>query len=184
MVINEKGLCVAMKDAFKKRSTGYKVAARFDEHGTDQEIVLSAPGWTVIINRENAPRKVMGLIVEHMGDLPQIGRACHVQDEQTQAEIYDMAVPETAELVSGAGIRRTNLTWCGCQIWQRTDNLEVFMVTPKIEDLLDNYNVTLKLTTAGQFYAEGKASKIYFEPMQVMKDRMVALNHLAKLQWV
>lgn len=27
MVINEKGLCSAMKDAFKKRSTGYKVAA-------------------------------------------------------------------------------------------------------------------------------------------------------------
>lgn len=77
MVINEKGLCAAMKAAYKKKSTGYKVAARISENGTE-EIVLSAPGWTAIITRENAPRKVMALIVEHVGDLPQAGQAFQV----------------------------------------------------------------------------------------------------------
>lgn len=183
MVINEKGLCAAMKDAFKKRSTGYKVAARYDG-GVEQEIVLVAPGWTAILNRENAPRKVMGLIVEHLGDLPQVGRAFHVQDEQTQTEIFDMAIPEASELIPGVDVRRTNLTWCGYQIWQRTDNLDVFMVSPKVEDLLDNYNMRVRLTEVGQFYAEGVASKLYFEPLQVMQDKMPALHHLAKMQWV
>ena len=183
MVINEKGLCAAMKDAFKKRSTGYKVAARWNE-GVEQEIVLVTPEWTVILNRENAPRKVMGLIVEHMGDLPQVGRACHVQDDQTQAEIYDIAVPENSKLIPDAGVRRTNLTWCGCQIWQRTDNLDVFMVLPRVEDLLDNYNMSVCVTEDGRFYAKGKASELYFKPLQVLKDQMTALHHLAKLRWV
>ena len=183
MVIDEKGLCAAMKEAFKKRSTGYKVAARWDE-GVEQEIVLVAPEWTALLNRENAPRKVMGLIVEHMGDLPQVGRACHVQDDQTQAEIYDIAVPEESKLIPDAGVRRTNLTWCGYQIWQRTDNLDVFMVSPRVEDLLVNFNMSVSVTEDGRFYAKGKASELYFKPSQVLKDQMTALHHLAKLRWV
>lgn len=183
MVINEKGLCSAMKDAFKKRSTGYKVAAQHGQ-GVVQELVLVAPGWTAILNRENAPRKVMGLIVEHLGDLPQVGRAAHVQDEQTQTEIFDMAIPEKPELIPGVDVRRTQLTWCGYQIWQRTDNLDVFAVSAKVEDLLDNFNVPVRLTTEGQLYAAGVASELYFSPVQLMQDRMPALHHLSKMQWV
>lgn len=183
MVINEKGLCAAMKAAVKKKSTGYKVAARYND-GVEQELVLVTPEWTAIMNRETAPRKAMGLIVEHLGDLPQVKQAYHVQDEQTQAEIFDMAVPAETELIPGAGVRRTNLTWCGYQIWQRTDNGDVFMVSPKVEDLLDNYNMELKVTEGGEFYVKGLASELYFKPLQVMKDQMTALHHLSKLRWV
>ena len=183
MVINEKGLCAAMKDAFKKRSTGYKVAARISTVG-EEEIILAAPGWTVIIARENAPRKVMGLIVEHMGDLPQLGDAFQVQDKQTQAEIFDIAVPSTPSVVKGAAVKRTNLAYQGHQIWQRTDNHAVFMVAPAVEDLLDNFGIPVLLTDNGMLYAEGIASRLYILPLQVMQNEMPALHHLAKLQWV
>lgn len=183
MVINEKGLCAAMKDAFKKRSTGYKVAAQITEAG-EKQIILAAPGWTAIIARENAPRKVMGLIVEYLGDLPKDGDAYQVQDKQTQAEIFDMAVPDTPNPVAGAEVKRTNLAYMGYQIWQRTDNHSVYMVAPAMEDLLDSFGVPIVLTDNGMLYAEGLASQLYILPLQVMQNELTALNHLAKLQWV
>lgn len=183
MVIDEKGLLSAMKDAYKKKSTGYKVAARILED-EEEELILSAPGWTAFINRENAPRKVMGLIVEHVGDLPREDEAYQVQDKNVQAEIFSVAVPAQARLVAGAVVRRTNLTYNGYQIWQRTDNLNVFMLSPKFEDMMDNYNREVRLTEDGMFYVEGVASRLYLLPLQVMQNELPALHHLAKMQWV
>ncbi len=184
MVINESGLCAAMKAAYKKKSTGYKVASRIARGGAE-EIVLSAPGWTAIITRENAPRKVLGLIVEHVGDLPQVGQAFQVQDTKAQAEIFDMAVPELEELAAGAVVKRTQLNYNGYQIWQRTDDGTVFMMPPKHEDMLDNFNRQVKTMDNGTlFYAEGIASRLYLQPLQIQQNELTALHHLAKLQWV
>lgn len=183
MVIDEKGLLSAMKDAFKKKSSGYKVASLIPEGG-EEELVLSAPGWTAFITRENAPRKVMGLIVEHVGDLPREFEAYQVQDKNVQTEIFKVAVPSPAKLVEGAEIRRTNLTYNGYQIWQRTDNFNVFMLSPRFEDMMDNYNRAVRLTEDGMFYVEGVASRLYLLPLQVMQNDMPALHHLAKLKWV
>ena len=184
MVINESGLCAAMKAAYKKKSTGYKVAARVSEKGAE-EIVLSAPGWTAIITQENAPRKVLGLIVEHVGDLPQAGQAFQVQDANSQTEIFDMAVPELEKLVAGTLVKRTQLNYNGYQIWQRIDDRSVFMMPPKHEDLLDSFNRQVKTMDNGAlFYAEGIASRLYLQPLQVQQNELTALHHLAKLQWV
>lgn len=183
MVIDEKGLLTAMKDAFKKKSTGYKVAARVTEDG-EEELILSAPGWTTIISRENAPRKVMGLIVEHVGDLPKAGEAYQVQDKNVQAEIFRVAVPTPAIPVKDVEVRRTNLTYSGYQIWQRTDNLNVFMLAPKFEDMMDNYNRAVMLTEDGMLYVEGVASRLYLLPLQAMQNETPALHHLAKMRWV
>ena len=186
MVINEKGLCAAMSDAFRKKSTGYKVAARLSEKG-ERELVLSAPGWTAVISRENAPRKVLALIVEHVGDLPDEGMAFHVKDKDVQTEIYKMAVPEEPSLENGAAVpavKRTKLTYDGHQIWQRTDNLQVFMMSQKIEALLDGFNRDIRLTGDGMFYVEGLASRLHLSPIEVPQNEKVALSHLAKRQWV
>lgn len=184
MVINESGLCAAMKAAYKKKSTGYKVAARITKDGVE-EIVLSAPGWTAIITRENAPRKVLALIVEHVGDLPQAGQAFQVQDANSQTEIFDMAIPELEEMVAGALVKRTRLNYDGYQIWQRVDDRTVFMMPPKHEDMLDSYNRQVKAIDNGAlFYTEGIASRLYLQPLQVQQNELTALHHLAKLQWV
>ena len=183
MVISETGLCAAMKAAFKKKSTGYKVAARLPKAGKE-EIVLSAPEWIAIINRENAPRKVLALIVEHMGDLPAAGEAFQVQDTKAQTEIYSMAVPELGEPMEGFNVKRTQLQYNGYQIWQQTNNQNVFMISPKHEDMLDHYNRPVRLAENGMFYAEGLVSRLYLKPLQVMQNDLTALHHLAKLKWV
>lgn len=184
MVIAESGLCAAMKDAFRKKSTGYKVAADILCATNKEDLIVSAPGWTAFINRENAPRKVLALIVEHMGDLPKAGQAFHVQDDQSQTEILNIAIPDGTGSIAGAFVRRTNLTYNGYQIWQRTDNHNVFMVDPKMEALMDNYNREVILTEDGQFYLKGVASRLYVRPLQVNQNELPALHHLAKLQWV
>ena len=183
MVINESGLCAAMKAAFKKKSTGYKVAAQLSQN-QEEELVISAPGWIAIINRENAPRKVLGLMVEHVGDLPQEGKAFQVQDTKAQAEIIDMAVPEMGKAVLGAVVKRTQLQYNGYQIWQRVDDHSVFMLAGKVEDMLDDYNRPVILADNGMFYAQGVASRLYLQPLQVMQNDLPVLHHLAKMQWV
>lgn len=183
MVISESGLCAAMKAAYKKKSTGYKVASRLSEDG-GEEIVLSAPDWIAIINRENVPRKVLALIVEHVGDLPAEDKAFQVQDAKVQTEIYSMAVPELGTPVEEAAVKRTQLQYNGYQIWQRTDNQNVFMISPKHEDMLDHYNRLVSVAENGMFYAEGTVSRLYLKPLQVMQNELTALHHLAKLKWV
>jgi len=126
----------------------------------------------------------MGLIVEHLGDLPKVGEAYQVQDKQTQAEIFDIAVPATPNPVPGATVKRTNLAYQGYQIWQRTDNYAVYMISPVLEDLLDSFGIPVTLTDNGMLYAEGLVSRLYILPLQVMQNELAALNHLAKLQWV
>lgn len=183
MVVNEKGLLELMKDAFKKKNTGYKVAARIPEDD-DEELILSGPGWTAFITRENAPRKVLALIVEHLGDLPREEEAFQVKDKDVQTEIYDVAVPKPAKPVAGAEVRRTSLTYSGYQIWQRTDNCDVFMLSPKLESVMDSYNREVLLTEDGMFYVEGVASRLYLLPLQVKQEDLPALRHLAKMKWV
>lgn len=183
MVINESGLCAAMRDAFRKKSTGYKVAAQLSQKG-ERELILSASGWTAEISRENAPRKVLALIVEHVGDLPDEGMAFQVQDKNVQTEIYNMAVPDAGAQATGYQVKRTNLTYNGYQIWQQVDNLKVFMVSPKVEDLMDNYHREVRITENGMFYVEGVASRLHIQPLQVNQNDLPALHHLAKMRWV
>ena len=184
MVVAESGLCAVMKEAFRKKSTGYKVAADVLFGTGKEDLIVSASGWSAFINRENAPRKVLALIVEHMGDLPKAGQAFHVQDDQSQTEILNIAIPDGAEVVEGAFVRRTNLTYNGYQIWQRVDNHDVFMVDPKMEALMDNYSREVVLTEDGQFYLKGVASRLYVRPLQVKQNELPVLHHLARLQWV
>lgn len=183
MVINESGLCAAMKDAFRKKSTGYKVAARLNKD-EEEEIILSAPGWMAIITRENAPRKVLALIVEHMGDLPKVGQAFQIQDKNAQSTISDMAVAELPKNAGKAMVQRTQISYMNHQIYQRTDNDEVFMVSPKVEALLASTLLPLSVADKGMFCAAGIASTLFISPADVMQNEMTALHHLAKLKWV
>lgn len=184
MVIDETGLCAVMRDAFRKKSTGYKVAARWARSDADErELILSTPGFTAVISRENAPRKVLALIVEHMGDLPDEGMAFHVKDGDVQTEIFHVAVSEPEKTDEDPIVRRTKLMYEGYQMWQRVDNLEVFLVAPKFENLMDNYNREIRQARNGMFYVEGVASRLYVQPLEVKQNELTALHHLAKLKW-
>ena len=64
MIVNEKALVKAMEKA--AASGGYKV--RFDPE--QSEIAAYAGKWFFKVNIEKAPRKIIGLLAEHFGYLP------------------------------------------------------------------------------------------------------------------
>ena len=180
MVINESGLCAAMKAAFRKKSTGYKVSSRNNGDG-ETEIILSAPGWVAIIAKKSAPRKVLALIVEHMGDLPKPGQAFQIQDQQAQSTIYEMAVPALPENTA-AEVKRTTITYKGDRIYQCADNT-VYMVSPKVEALLASTLLPLTMTEREWFCTKGMASTLFLSPEDTMQDETAALGHLEAFRW-
>ena len=183
MVISESGLCAAMRDAFRKKSTGYKVAMRQLE-GENPEVVLSTSDWTVIIEKENAPRKVLALIVEHLGDLPQVGQAFHVKDDNVQTEIFSMAVPEAEQLQPNVTVKRTQIAYMGHTIYQREDNNTVYMIPPKLEDLLDGKLLPLYVAEGGKLYQAGLISQVYIKPYVPMQGDRQALQYFAEHKWI
>lgn len=62
MVVDEKGLISAMKDAYK--TTGYKVAVDASEGSIDY--IIDGLSWAVVIEKGSLPAKVFGLIAEHI----------------------------------------------------------------------------------------------------------------------
>lgn len=183
MVINESGLRAAMADAFRKKSTGYKVALRQLE-GKDPEVILSAQDWTVILDRKNAPRKVLALIVEHLGDLPRPEEAFHVKDGSAQTEIYNMAVPAQEKPKANVIIRRTQIAYMGYSIYQSESTGDVYMIPQKLESLLGSKLLPLGLGHDGKLFLAGRASQVYIKPYTPMKDEAHALQNLAKHKWI
>ena len=183
MVINEKGLRELMADAFKKKNTGYKVALR-QLKGEAPEIVLSTADWTVIMEKENAPRKVLALLVEHLGDLPKLEQAFHVKDDNVQTEIFKMAVPEMEQQKLGIAVKRTQITYMGYTLYQREDSGVVYMIPPKLENLLDSKILPLYVAADGRLYQGGLVSQVYIKPYVPMQGDRQALQHFAEHRWI
>ena len=83
-MIDERSLLAAIKDAW--RTGGYSVA------GNGGELVLQGSGWLAVLPRGIVPRKVLALLVEHLGEIPE-GAAWKVYKKQgAQAQMVDMAL--------------------------------------------------------------------------------------------
>ena len=74
MVVNEKGLLKAMKEAYKL--DGYTVAV------DETDLILKTVPWTVVLHMEDAPSKVLALITEHIRKLPAPGTAYQVKKKE------------------------------------------------------------------------------------------------------
>lgn len=81
MIINEKGLCRAMKAAWK--AEGYYTT------GNAESISIWAEDWFVQFGTREAPKKALALIVEHMGTLPR--EAVLLQKSQPAQLVMDAA---------------------------------------------------------------------------------------------
>ena len=124
-MIYEKGRCAAMKAAW--RTGGYEVAG----YGEGNTLFINGYGWCVAAPQKQMPRKVLALLVEHVGVIPE-GAAYRVQkNEGTQAIVMDMALQArdtVAQLLSEEDaevIRQTAMTWKGRRVWQKAKNLTV-----------------------------------------------------------
>lgn len=185
MVVEEKGLLAAMKDAYK--TDGYKVAV---ENSADIEnVIISTASWTVVILKKELPRKVLGLIAEHIGEIPNPGTANQVKKKETQTEIFDLTIQVLRDFHSSEKdrriIRRTTLLLGGFPMWQRTPDQKVVKVYPGYEDIMRWGNNVVRLVGDDLLLIDDMVSRAYVR-IQPAKDSVEAqkLAHLAKIQWV
>ena len=88
MVIKEQGLLRAMKEAYK--GTGYEIACKETANGP--EIYLKTGLWWAMCEMKNLPRKVLGLLAEHMGD-----RVIHIRGTISAVSIAPVLPANEAE---------------------------------------------------------------------------------------
>lgn len=129
-MIDERSLLAAIKDAW--RTGGYSVV------GNGDELVLQGSGWLAVLPRGIVPRKVLALLVEHLGEIPE-GAAWKVYKKQgARAQMVDMALEAVdtirRELESEPNPReahRTAMTWKNWEVWQ-TEDLKVATFDPNL----------------------------------------------------
>lgn len=115
-MINEKKLLRQMKQEWKE--TGYEV---FPVDGTT---VIAGRAWAVQIPNNLVPRRVLGLMVEHIGEIPTTAWRC--RKDGTQATSMGMAEAILAQLGPGEEVEEVQLStilYKGRQLWQRGDGL-------------------------------------------------------------
>lgn len=181
MVVNEKGLLKAMKDAYK--TDGYTVAV------DEADLILKTVPWTVVLHMEEVPSKVLALITEHLRKLPNPGMAYQVKKKETQTEMFGMVREEILNFYTSEKprriIRRTELTLGGFPLWQAATEKTVVKVCPDYEDILSIDNTVIRLVGDNVLFADDMTSRAYIlcAPAKDVKQ-LEQLNHLSKIQWV
>lgn len=184
MVINEKGLMKVMKDAHK--SSGYCVAA---ENNADMEnIILCTNRWVAVVEKKNLPRKVLGLIAEHVGDIPGPGEAFQVKKKEPQTEIYDVAT-QTIRMIHAGNkplriVKRTQLTSGGYQLWQRKEDLRIFKVDPALEEVVNLARGTVRIVGDDTLMIDDLESRAYITVEKIDQNEKAMFDHLSEIQWV
>lgn len=187
MVINEKALIRCMKEAYKNQ--GYTVAVY------DDWMVICGGYWLVRIAEEETSNTLRSLIALHMRDIPQQDEAFKtikgdngpiVQRVIMETALKGLAQME-ATLVDTIGdgaptiIRRTNLRYDGSIIWQNAKDLQILMMDPRYEALLESQKDVQRVGTG--LYADDTVSTVWALGISenALKEKM---DHLAKFRWV
>lgn len=188
MVVNEKGLLSAMKDAYK--ADGYTVAV--DDSAGIEDLILLTSDWTVVIQKEEVPGKILGLITEHLRKLPLPGEAFRVKKKETQTEIFGMVNGAIADFHTSEKkrqpIRRTSLTMDGFPLWQASETKTVVKVFPDYEDILklESFEVLngIRLVEEDTLFADDLVSRAYIRCFrQKEANQLEKLAHLAEFRW-
>lgn len=183
MVVSESGLCAAMKKVYKE--AGYKVAGLL--HDGEYKILIAAPGWCVVILKDKMPRKVLGLIVEHVGDVPRYGEAYQVQKKQVQTEIHGVTTQILEKMLDPKLERRqvkpTGLRWGRYILCQRLDDLKIVKVDPDTGSIM---YIAPKMEMLGEdiITVSGIASDVYIDISTTLHEETAQLEHLSRMQWV
>ena len=190
MIVNESGLLKAMRDSYK--GSGYHVA--FGEVFERWHYLIASYGysWGVVIRSDKMPRKVLGLLVEHIGKLPEDGEAylCR-KDEDAQDEIFSVAAkPLLLKLGEARGkvlpsIRKTRLIWDGENVWQSAEMDDVVLMRPDYEDIaiFQNQNMRPKMVD-GCLYVEGQQSYVMIHKSVPGEADRETVANLGRHLWI
>ena len=184
MVINEKALLTQMKEAYSKQG-GYTVAVVGDY------MMFTNGTWVAVIERDNVPSELLGLMAQHIRDIPGQGQAYTVYkvkgDTIAQSRILTEAIQPWTHLANrkeegmGGKMRRTSLTLRGMLLWQEVEGENLYMIDPRYAVLFAN---GLEQTRLGNgIFAEGEISQLW-----VLRNVDGALEepleYLQKVRWV
>lgn len=133
-MIEEKALCAAMKDAWK--GAGYEVFASGDT------LVIRTNRLGVEMLRRNASRKVLALLVVHLGEIPDGAAYVVRKKDGAQQMMLDVAMDNWDGMrnrVEGAErriLRRTNMDWKNRGVWQEDETGIVYTVDKDLTDII------------------------------------------------
>lgn len=181
MVIAEKGLIRAMKEAYKKN--GYEIECT--DTGGVEEIHIETPIWSVKCVKKNLPRKVLALIVEHMGEIPEPGQAVQVKKAETQTKIIhgrDAFCGVTADdCINPPEVTKTAIVYRYGNIWKQKKGEKIFWIKPHLEEIM---LLTQKVVSLGgkTLTVTGSVSNVSIKPtppLHAVDQRM--LEYLSEL---
>ena len=126
-----------MKEAYKV--DGYEIKCK-DNSGI-KEIHLETTTWRVTCVLKNLPRKVLGLIVEHLGEIPEAGQAVQVKKGEPQTKIFTEDAEAFCGLTPEDSINptvahKTAIVYRYGNIWQQARGNKVFWITPELEEIM------------------------------------------------
>ena len=184
MVINEKALVRQMKEAYK--TYGYTVAV------VGKRMMMTNGFWIASIDMDNVPSALLGMLAEHIRDVPKEGQAYKVIKDKEGAYVQHRIIEEAiAPLVRMAKekeeggylkmMRRTSLTLAGLQLWQAPESSVMYMIDPRYAALFDDHNEVVRLGTG--IYAEGEISELWvlrFSDGELLDK----ISHLEQIQWI
>ena len=132
MTVYDNSIIRAMKQAY--REEGYDVAAVGDY------IVIRTHGWGVMIDKDDVPNGIKSLIVLHNGAMPEDGTAVNLAKRECASvipEVVTSVMDNLLDATQAVPINPTRLTVDGLQVWQETKTLEVKLVHPDNQQILD-----------------------------------------------
>lgn len=131
-MIDEKKAVSALKAAYKG---GYHVEF------CGEYISVQAGYWALRVRSEWFPAKLLGLIVEHIGAVPEPDTAYKLRKDEAP-QCVELAIEEGAwdailkDMEQSRPIKKTDLTMSGDEIWQEQDQLRCVRVDPEFSRII------------------------------------------------
>ena len=192
MVIDEKYLMKCMKRDFKSEM-GYAVSRQWE--GKADTLYLEGTDWAVEIEWQKAAPEVLGLIVEHMRDLPKVGEAFRIKqgEEVTCLNFIEKRFGGTKMETDEDGnvlprppeIKRTPIMYQIFSVWQKLANKGCVMVSANTSGILMDGGRHTVWRNNG-LYLEGKVSRAFVDGriFPGEDEKAVAIQRLSENAWV
>lgn len=177
MVINEKALVKAMKAAYK--GDGYVVGCLGDV------LFVESAMWKVVADLKNFPRKALGLIAEHMGQIPTDGMVYQLRKGEAQTKIPEKGadfrgISDDEKLEA---IYKTMLTYGDGNIWQMAQGGKLLWVMPENEKLMQTNEMAYAV--AGKaLRIKGTVSSVTVMATEPLYEDKAILQKLEKINLI
>lgn len=184
-MLNEKALERAMKEAWK--GTGYIVGC-FNIEG-DDIVMMFTTDWQLACPMLEMPRRCLGLIVEHCGEIP-ADKAMRCMKDGEQVTILEMVKGVYGDLLKlsedaqaeESCMMRTGVTIGRWRAWQDAESLTIRLMDPGHTDICDlsDGNSDAEMVPGGILFT-GADGRLYVKKEEA-EDHMHILKCLQKIR--